>query len=142
LKSEHENSDLKCWRSDLESQNQRVDDNETIDFSANKWKLILSFLMIIQLCKNLFLAVNYVLFMNNYFINARLFKVLRMRDIEILYTIKVDNDFLIVLMIIRTAANKQKNWEKMNLMIIKSNRFRFDDCKRVVCELTSSILDS
>ncbi len=142
MKSEHENSDLKCWRSDLESQNQRVDDNETIDFSANKWKLILSFLMIIQLCKNLFLAVNYVLFMNNYFINARLFKVLRMRDIEILYTIKVDNDFLIVLMIIRTAANKQKNWEKMNLMIIKSNRFRFDDCKRVVCELTSSILDS
>jgi hypothetical protein len=65
--------------------------------------------MIIQLCKSLSSDFDFVLFTNNFFTNVRLFKVLRMKDIEICDTIKIDNDYLIELMRIRAAVIKQKD---------------------------------
>jgi hypothetical protein len=47
--------------------------------------------------------------MNNFFINARLFKALRLMSIAICDTIKIGSDFSIELMIIRAAAIKQKD---------------------------------
>ncbi len=91
-------------------------------FSFIKWKFISSFLMIIQLCKNLSSDLDFVLFVNNFFINARLFKVLRLMNIEICDTIKVESEYSTELMKIRTAAIKQKDWSKMSLMIIKSDK--------------------
>ncbi len=69
----------------------------------------MTFLMIIQLCKNLSSNLDFVLFVNNFFINARLFKVLRSMNIEICDTIKIKNDYSRELMIIRAAAIKQKD---------------------------------
>jgi hypothetical protein len=88
--------------------------------------------MIIQLCKSLSSDLDFILYMNNFFINAWLFKALRLRDIETCDTIKVDSEFLIELMIIRTAASKQKDWKKMSLMTIKSNK-KFIDDENVLC---------
>jgi hypothetical protein len=51
--------------------------------------------------------------------------------IEICDTIKVNNDFLMKLMIIRAAAIKSKDWDKMNLMTIKSNKLIDDE--NVLC---------
>ncbi len=100
-------------------------------FSINKWKFISFVLMIIQLCKNLSSDFDYVLFMNNFFSNVRLFKILRMMKIEICDTIKINNDFLMKLMIIHATAIKLKNWSKMNLMTIKSNKLIDDE--NVLC---------
>jgi hypothetical protein len=87
--------------------------------------------MIIQLCKDLSSDLGYVLFMNKFFSNVRLFKVLRMMRIEICSTIKLDNDFLMKLMIIRAAAIKLKDWDKMSLMTIKSDKLIDDE--NVLC---------
>jgi hypothetical protein len=87
--------------------------------------------MIIQLCKNLSLDLDYVLFMNNFFNNVRLFKILRMMRIEICDTIKVNNDFLMKLMIIRAMMIKLKDWDKMSLMTIKSDKLIDDE--NVLC---------
>ncbi len=51
--------------------------------------------------------------------------------IEICDTIKVNNDFLMKLMIIRAAAIKLKDWDKMSLMTIKSNKLINDE--NVLC---------
>ncbi len=51
--------------------------------------------------------------------------------IEICDTIKVDNDFLMKLMIIRAAAIKLKDWDKMSLMTIKSDKLIDDE--NVLC---------
>jgi hypothetical protein len=65
--------------------------------------------MIIQLCKNLYSNFDFVLFVNNFFISARLFKALRSMNIEICDTIKIENDYSRELMIIRVAAITQKD---------------------------------
>jgi hypothetical protein len=70
--------------------------------------------------------------MNNFFTNARLFKALRMRDIGAADTIKVGSGFPMELVTIRAAATKQKNWGKMSLMTIKSNKKMIDD-EDVLC---------
>ncbi len=75
--------------------------------------------MIIQLCKSLSSDLDFVLFTNNFFINVRLFKALRMKSIEICDTIKIDNDYLIELMKIRIVVIKQK----------KLKQDEIDDCK-------------
>ncbi len=98
-----------------------------LKFSVSKWKFISSFLMIIQLCKSLSSNLDFVMFMNNFFINARLFKILRLMNIAVCDTIKINNDFSKELIIIRAAAIKQKDWDKMNLMIVKSNKLIDDD---------------
>jgi hypothetical protein len=43
-------------------------------------------------------------------------------NIEICDTIKVESEYSTELMKIRTAAIKQKDWSKMSLMIIKSDK--------------------
>ncbi len=65
--------------------------------------------MIIQLCKSLSSDLDFVLFVNNFFTSARLFKALRSMNIEICDTIKVESDYSRELMIIRAAAIKQKD---------------------------------
>jgi hypothetical protein len=65
--------------------------------------------MIIQLCKSLSANVDFVQFIDNFFINARLFKVLGTMSIEICETIKVERGFFSELAIIRAAVTKQKD---------------------------------
>jgi hypothetical protein len=127
---------IQIWNADILTQKVKISELMTIkqlEFSANKWKLISSFLMIIQLCKSFSSDVSYVLFINNFFIIARLFKVLRLRDIETCDTIKIDSEFLIELVIIWTAAIKQKNWDKMSLMIIKLDKKMNIEDENVLC---------
>jgi hypothetical protein len=103
-----------------------------LSFSISKWKLTSSSLMIIQLCKSLSSDLDFVLFVNNFFSNVRLFKVLRLMNIAICDTIKINSDFSTELMIIRAAAIKQKDWDKQNLMTIKSNKKIIDD-ENILC---------
>ncbi len=135
FKIESQNIKIQIWNVDVLTQKIKINELMTtnqLDFSANKWELISFFLMIIQLWKNFSRDENYVLFINNFFINTRLFKVLRIRNIEVVDTIKINSNFLIKLMIIRAAASKQKNWKKTNFMINKSNKKMIDD-EDVLC---------
>jgi hypothetical protein len=121
---------FQIWKADILTQIVKISELMTtkqLKFSISKWKLTSSFLMIIQLCKSLFFDLDFVLFLDNFFTNARLFKVLRLMNIEICDTIKIDSDYLIELVIIRAVAIKQKDWDKMSLMTIKSDKKMIDD---------------
>jgi hypothetical protein len=54
-------------------------------------------------------------------------------NIEICDTIKMRSDFSIELIIIRAATIKQKNWNKMSLMTIKTNKKTNIDDENVLC---------
>jgi hypothetical protein len=56
-----------------------------------------------------------------------------MRNIEICDTIKINNNYFIELMKIRTVVIKQKDWNKMRLMTIKSNKKMNLDDEDVLC---------
>jgi hypothetical protein len=131
-----QNMKNRVWKADILTQKVKISELKTtnqLDVSIIKWKFTSSFLMIIQLCKNLSSDLDFVLFTNNFFINARLFKVLRMRNIEICDTIKIDSDYLIELMRIRAAVIKQKDWDKMSLMTVKSDKKMNIDDEDVLC---------
>lgn len=89
--------------------------------------------MIIQLCKSLSANVDFVQFIDNFFINARLFKVLGTMSIEICETIKVERGFFSELAIIRAAVTKQKDWDKMSLMIVRTDKKWNLDNENVLC---------
>ncbi len=93
-----------------------------LGFSVSKWKLTSSFLMIIQLCKSLSSNLDFVVFMDNFFINARLFKALRLMNIGACGTVKVGSGFSTELVAIRAAVIKQKDWGKQGLMTVKSDK--------------------
>jgi hypothetical protein len=76
--------------------------------------------MITQLDKSLSLDLEFVLFCDNFFINARLFKALKTMNLEACDTAKLKSDYFNELVAIRIAAIKQKNLGKMSLMIIKT----------------------
>jgi hypothetical protein len=131
-----QNMKNRVWKADILTQKVKISELKTtnqLNFSIIKWKFTSSFLMIIQLCKSLSSDLDFVLFTNNFFTNARLFKVLRMRSIEICDTIKIDNDYFIKLMRIRAAVIKQKDWDKMSLMIVKSDKKMNIDNEDVLC---------
>ncbi len=69
--------------------------------------------------------------MDNFFINARLFTGLKLMNIKACDTIKIRSEFSIELVIIRAAATKQKDWDKQDLITIKSNKIIDDE--NVLC---------
>jgi hypothetical protein len=115
-------SHLNSW---LFAQRIKISETKTdrqLDFSDKTWKFTSSSFLIIQLCKNFFSIRLYELFLDNFFINARLFKVLKTMNIEICETIKVESDFSTNLMRLRIAVTKKKHWKKIKLMIIEINK--------------------
>ena len=92
-----------------------------LEFIVSKWNLSQSSMIVVQLCKSLSIYLKYVMFMNNFFINFRLFKALQTLNIDICGIIKMNNDYSLELIQIKTTATKQKNRRKMSLMTIKSN---------------------
>jgi hypothetical protein len=102
-------------------------------FSVIKWKLAWLFLVVTQFCKTFSSHLNCVLFDDNFFINALLFKDLITMNIRICDTIKINSDNFIELIIIRATVIKQKDWDKMRLMIVKSDKKMNIDDENVLC---------
>ncbi len=105
-------SGLNCW---LFAQRVKISELKTdrqLGFSDKTWKFTSSSVLVIQLCKSLSSIQSYGLFLDNFFTNARLLKVLKTMNIEISETAKVESDFLSQLMRLRAAAKKKKHWEK------------------------------
>lgn len=78
--------------------------------------------MMIQLCKKIQNSNEFVIFLNNFFINSRLFKVLKFINCETCETAKINCEYFLKLMKLRTAVIKKKIEKKMNVMIIKKNK--------------------
>ena len=66
-----------------------------LGFPATKWNLTPSSLVVIQLCKDLPPANKFVLFVDNFFTNTRLFKALKTMIIGTCGTAKAGSGFLI-----------------------------------------------
>jgi hypothetical protein len=66
-------------------------------------------LLMIQLCKSLFADQSHALFVDNFFINAKLFKVLKTLNIEASETTKIESEFLKQLIELRAATTKKKH---------------------------------
>ncbi len=79
----------------------------------------------IQLCKNLFADQSYVLFVNNFFINAKLFKTLKIMNIKTCETTKIENEFFKQLIRLRTTITKKKHLKKISLMIIDDEKILY-----------------
>jgi hypothetical protein len=82
-----------------------------LHFPATKWNLTSFSLIVIQLCQNLpsFEALKYAVFLNNFFINVRLFKALKTIEIEACETIKSGCEYSVKLLRLRVAITKNKN---------------------------------
>lgn len=104
-----------------------------LGFPASKWKLTPSSLVVIQLCKSLPANLGFVLFVDNFFTNARLFKALRMIGIGACGTAKVGSGYPTELVAIRAAATKKKDWGKMGLMTVRSDKKTNIDDGDVFC---------
>jgi hypothetical protein len=105
-----------------------------LKFSIFKWKLISCFLIIIQLCKNLFYSeFDYVIFVDNFFIDIWLFKTLKVMNMRICETIKIESEYSEELIRIRATANKFKDWDKMRFMIVKSDKKMNIEEENVLC---------
>jgi hypothetical protein len=131
-----QNMKNRVWKTEILTQKVKISELKTtnqLNFLIIKWKLTSSFLMIIQLCENFSSDLDFVLFTNYFFTNARLFKALRMRSIETCDTINIDSNYLIELMRIETAVIKQKDWDKMSLMTVKSDKKMNIDDEDVLC---------
>lgn len=103
-----------------------------LGFPNSKWKLGLSSLVVIQLCKSLPANVGFVLFIDNFF-NARLLKALGTMGIGACGTAKVGSGFPTELVTIRAAAIKQKDWGKIGLMTVRSDKKSNIDDGNVLC---------
>jgi hypothetical protein len=66
-------------------------------------------LLMIQLCKCLSADQSHALFVDNFFISAKLFKALKTLNIEASETAKVESGFLKQLIRLRAAATKEKH---------------------------------
>ncbi len=104
-----------------------------LDFANDSWKLTSSSLLVIQLCKNLSSNQIYALFVDNFFISVKLFKALKIMNIEACETTKVESGFLTQLIRLRAAATKEKHWGKMSLMIVESNKKMNIEKENVLC---------
>ncbi len=71
--------------------------------------MISTSLLMIQLCKNLFANQSHVLFVDNFFISTKLFKALKILNIEACETTKVESEFLKQLIRLRAAVTKKKH---------------------------------
>ena len=78
--------------------------------------------MIIQLCKDLSTNLKFVLFVNNFFTNSKLFKALKTLNNEACETAKSGNNYFKKLLEIWMTATEQKNWGKIDLMTTKINK--------------------
>ncbi len=106
---------------------------QKLNFSARIWKLTSFFLLIIQLCKNLSANHTQVLFVDNFFINVKLFKALKIINIETCQMTKVESKFSTELIRLRAAATKKKHWRKMRLMITSLNKKMNIKNENVLC---------
>ncbi len=126
-------SHLNCWFFAQRIKINETKTNRQLDFSNKIWKFTSSFFLIIQLCKSLSSIRSYELFLDNFFINARFLKVLKTMNIEICEIIKIESDFFINLVRLRTAITKKKHWKKMKLMIIEINKKMNIDKENILC---------
>jgi hypothetical protein len=96
-----------------------------LQFPATKWNLTSSSLIVIQLCRNLpsYETVKYVVFLDNFFTNSRLFKALKTMGIGACGTAKSGCGYSIDLLRLRAAATKNKDWGKKAITTIKADKF-------------------
>jgi hypothetical protein len=86
--------------------------------------LILSSLIVIQLCRNLpeYETLKYVVFLDNFFTNIRLFKALKTIGIGACGTVKSGCGFSADLLRLRAAATKNKNWGEKAIITVKRDK--------------------
>lgn len=94
-----------------------------LGFPASKWNLTPSSLIVIQLCRNLpdFGTLKYVVFLDNFFTNVRLFKALKTIGIGACGTVKSGCGYPTDLIRLRAAATKAKNWGEKVITTVKSD---------------------
>ena len=102
-------------------------------FAVSKWNLSQSSMVVLQLLKSLPTHLKFKVFMNNFFTNSRLFKALKTLNIGACGTAKINSGYFLELVQIRAAAIKQKDWEKLGLMTIKSNEKKNVDGADILC---------
>ena len=91
-----------------------------LGFPVKTWKLAPSALVVIQLCKTVENSKGIVCFVDNFFTNARLFKVLKTMNVGACGTAKVGCGYPLELVRLRATATKQKDWGKMGIMTIQN----------------------
>ena len=109
--------------------------------------------VVLRLVKSLSKLYNYVIYMNNFFINARLYMALKKLEIEVCETAKNESEFSVKLLTLQEILMKKNNWEKKaystvkevlcltwqdnNTVQLMSTVHSFSDFK--VCDLVSKI---
>jgi hypothetical protein len=67
-------------------------------------------------------TLKYVVFLNNFFINTRLFKALKTVGIEACGTAKSGCNYSTDLLRLRAAATKNKNWGERTIITVKKDK--------------------
>ena len=93
-------------------------------FPTTKWDLSPSSLVVIQLDRSIPSdeGLKYVIFLDNFFTNTKLFKALKTIGIVACGTAKSGCGFPVDLLRLRIAATKNKDWGKKALMTVTANK--------------------